>query len=172
MYEAQLLGNPVLSLQVMLRKLKSVYTYLPEVPLDGIFGETTLEAVLLFQRERFPPATGIVTQEVWNEIANEYAKHNGNIEKPRVLRAYPEEGDPLAFGEEGADIALFQLMFQAISEKISMITPEIPTGKFTETLNKNVKWLQSVAGLPLTGTLDRLTWDRLARLYEIYVTKL
>lgn len=171
MFEDELLGNPVLSLQVMLRQLKSVHDFLPEVPLDGIFGETTLEAVLLFQRELFPPATGMVTQDVWNAISNEVAKQRENIGTPRVLRAFPEEGDPLEFGEEGAEIALFQLMFQAISEKVSGILLEIPSGKYTETLIKNVKWLQSVAGLQVTGTLDRLTWDRLARLYEVYVTK-
>lgn len=171
MYEEKMLGNPVISLQVMLRALKSVYQFLPEVPLDGIFGESTLEAVLLLQREIFPPATGVVTQEVWNFINNEVVKHQENIEKPRVLRAFPEAGDPLEFGEEGAEIALFQLMFQAISEKVSDIIPETPSGIYTEILINNVKWIQSVAGLPVNGKLDRLTWDRLARLYEVYITK-
>lgn len=171
MYEDEFLGNPVVSLQVMLRQLKSVHPFLPEVPMDGIFGETTLEAVLLLQRELFPPATGVVDEEMWDFINNEVVKHKEKIEKPRVLRAFPEEGDPLEFGEEGAEIALFQLMFLAISDKVDEIIPEIPSGIYTETLTKNVKWIQAVAGLPIVGNLDRLTWDRLARLYEVYVTK-
>lgn len=171
MNNEDLRGNPVLSLQYMLRNLATIHDFLPFVPLDGIFGETTLEAVLLFQKEIFPPATGVVNQEVWEAMGEELVKEQENIEKPRVLRAYPEGGDPLIFGEERSEIALFQLMFQLLSQEISEIEEESPSGNFTKILENNVKWIQSVSGIPETGELDAKTWDRLARLYEIYITK-
>ena len=56
--EIRLIGQPVRSLQTMLRELSFLYDFLPRLTPDGIFGERTLEAVMLFQREFFPPVTG------------------------------------------------------------------------------------------------------------------
>lgn len=168
---SQSLGNPVYSLQTMLRSLSSLHDFIPPVPLDGIFGTETLEAVLQFQKELFPPATGVVNQDVWDALQQELTPHKENLEKPRVLRAYPEEGDPLEFGEERGEIALFQLMFQLLSTSLVGIAYDPPSGNFTEALQLNVIWLQEISGLPITGQLDQQTWDRLARLYELFVTK-
>lgn len=165
------LGNPVLSLQTMLRQLAEIHPTIPSVPLDGIFGEETLAAVLTFQKEMFPPATGIVDQEVWEAMNNELAVQQEFLEKPRVLRAYPEVGDPLEFGEERSEVALFQMMFQLLSQEVLGIENDPPSGLFTKELEENVSWLQGVSGLPITGQLDAQTWDRLARLYEVYITK-
>ena len=66
--EEEMLSNPVRSLQYMLRRLAGRYDFLPQLALDGIFGERTLEAVMLFQRELAPPVTGIVDQRTWNAI--------------------------------------------------------------------------------------------------------
>ena len=60
--EEEMLSNPVRSLQYMLRRLTGKYDFLPQLALDGIFGERTLEAVMLFQRELAPPVTGVVDQ--------------------------------------------------------------------------------------------------------------
>lgn len=164
------LGNSVQDLQKMLRDLSKVYEFMPLVPLDGIFGDETLEAVMIYQREFCPPITGIVNQEVWESIRNEQVKQEEKLAKPRVLRAFPEGKDGLDFGDEESEIALFQTMFSLLGRDLVEIQEESPTGLFTETLRKNVIWLQSISGLPTTGTLNRATWDRLARLYEIYVT--
>lgn len=162
------LGNQVTVLQEILRILAQTYHYLPQVPLDGIFGETTLEAVLLVQKELFPPVTGVVNQEFWEKIRGEALR----LERkpPRVLRAFPEGEDSLDFGDERAEIALFQMMFQLLGAEIAGIETDDPSGLFTKALERNIAWLQGISGLPVTGRLDRESWDRLARLYEIFVT--
>ena len=53
--QLHLIGQPVRSLQTMLRTISFAYPFLPRLTPDGIFGERTLEAVMLFQREFFPP---------------------------------------------------------------------------------------------------------------------
>ena len=52
--EIRLIGQSVRSLQTMLRELSFVYDFLPRLTPDGIFGERTLEAVMLFQRSFSP----------------------------------------------------------------------------------------------------------------------
>ena len=36
---------------------------------------------------------------------------------------------------------------------------------------ENVRWLQKAAGLPVTGCMDKATWDALSHLYEIFVVQ-
>ena len=66
--ERLFLDKPVHSLQYMLRRLSLDYDFLPELMTDGIFGERTLEAIMLFQRELYPPVTGVVDRGTWNAI--------------------------------------------------------------------------------------------------------
>ncbi len=163
------LGNPVTSLQTMLRELGKVYTFLPQIAIDGIFGEETMEAVLLFQKELYPPVTGVVTQDVWEAIRGEVEKFEEIIATPQPLRGFPEGDILFEKGDETGEIALYQQMFQLLSEEIEGIKADTPTGVFTENFRNNVIFLQEISGLPVTGQLDRQTWGRLVRLYEMYV---
>ena len=70
--QLHLIGQPVRSLQTMLRTISFAYPFLPRLTPDGIFGERTLEAVMLFQREFFPPVTGQVNQATWDAIVSLY----------------------------------------------------------------------------------------------------
>lgn len=168
--EESLCGNPVASLQTMLRQLGVHYPFLPIIAIDGIFGEETLEAVMLFQRELFPPVTGVVDLEVWSAIREEYTSKTPLYTTPKPLRTYPEGGVLLAPGEQNHTIVMVQTMMALLSNQIRDLTPEPTTGKFTQTLEENVKWLQKVSLLPQTGVVDQVTWERLARLYEIVLT--
>lgn len=170
MYKNLGLGQPVASLQTMLRELGKVYNFMPPIAIDGIFGESTMESLLLFQREVFPPVTGVVTKEVWEAIRSEVLKYREILDKPRVLRAFPEGNVYYQKGDVSGDIMLYQQMFQLLGNYLSGLVQEPPSGEFTENLRKNVIWLQNISNLPETGSLDRQTWGRLVRLYEIYIT--
>ena len=47
--------RPVWGLQYMLSRLAEKHPFLPRLTPDGVFGEKTLEAVMLFQRELLRP---------------------------------------------------------------------------------------------------------------------
>ena len=93
--QLHLIGQPVRSLQTMLRTISFAYPFLPQSHADGIFGERTLEAVMLFQREFFPPVTGQVNQATWDAIVSLYPARwfpastplpNPQLSKSRVFR--------------------------------------------------------------------------------------
>ena len=90
--EIRLIGQPVRSLQTMLRELSFLYDFLPRLTPDGIFGERTLEAVMLFQREFFPPVTGQVNQATWDAIAALYLQARARLAGPLPGRTYPKGG--------------------------------------------------------------------------------
>lgn len=62
------INRPVRSLQTMLRVLSTIFPALLNVNPDGIYGESTKNAVSAFQRFAHLPATGIAETETWNAL--------------------------------------------------------------------------------------------------------
>ena len=145
------------------------YEFLPAVVVDGVFGERTLEAVMLFQREFMLPVTGVVDSRTWEGIRNQWERTQQDRQEPRPVRAFPGGGRSASVGEQHPFMAVPQTMFQVLSQYINGITPGEDEGLHSGASVKNVRWLQEKAGLPVNGTLDQRTWDALSRLYEVMV---
>lgn len=65
-------GEDVLTLQTYLNRVSDVYTSVPKVTPDGIFGQNTAQAVRVFQGLFGLPVTGFVGAATWNTLANTY----------------------------------------------------------------------------------------------------
>ena len=167
--EREMLAQPVRSLQYMLRRLSETYAFLPEVVEDGIFGEQTLEAVMLFQRELHPPVTGIVDLGTWNAIRDKWQEALSRNPPARVLRLFPERGIQVEPGAEQDVMVLPQAMFQVLSKYFGGLKADVPDGLHGLASVANVKWLQRAAGMKETGIMDQAVWDMLTRLYEVFV---
>ncbi len=165
------LGKPIENLQFMLRNLGIYHDMLPIIAIDGVFGEETLESVMLFQREFFPPVTGVVTKEVWDKIREEEYKIRPELKNPRKIRLFPPGKSSFSWGDQGDSLFLVQTMFLLLGEYIHGIEKEAPTGEYTTILADNLLWLQVASRIPADSILDSLTWDRLSRLYELYITR-
>ena len=163
-------GVPVRSLQTMLRELSFHYPVIPRLIPDGIFGEHTLEAVMLFQRELAPPVTGVVDSRTWEAIRREWVKLERELVPPRSLRIFPGEGAQMLPGGEGAYMVLPQTMFQLLRRRLEGIVEDEADGQHGDASVQNTLWLQNLAQLEETGVMDRATWDMLSRLYELFVT--
>lgn len=65
-------GDYVSYLQTYLNRISDVYTEIPKLNVDGIFGNATLNAVRTYQRIMGLPETGVVGALTWNSIADTY----------------------------------------------------------------------------------------------------
>ena len=65
-------GQPIRSLQTMLRVLAQDDGALPNLVPDGIYGQETVNAILAFQRKYGLPTTGITDQATWDAIVPAY----------------------------------------------------------------------------------------------------
>lgn len=163
-------SNPIRNLQYMLRRLAGKYDFLPDLAVDGIFGENTLEAVMLFQRELFPPVTGVVDRNTWDAIVKEWSKWEQEQSPPRMLRIFPGEGREVQPGAGGGYLILPQMIFEVLRNKLEGIVSTPLDGVHGVESVQNTKWLQNLAQLEETGVMNRETWDMLTRLYELFVT--
>lgn len=165
--EREMVGQPIKSLQFMLRRLSRRYPFLPVLVPDGVFGERTLEAVMLFQRELHPPVTGAVDEGTWRAIQNEWLDLERELAAPRTLRGVPP-GVHVEEGREESYLYPIQAMFQSLSKILEGVQLEDINGVHSGTSVDNIRWLQRHAMLDETGEIDRETWDMLTRLYELF----
>nr|WP_317325328.1 peptidoglycan-binding domain-containing protein [uncultured Flavonifractor sp.] len=166
----RLIGQPVRSLQTMLRELSFLHAALPRLTPDGVFGERTLEAVMLFQRDFFPPVTGRVDQATWDAIAAQYLRARAELSGPLPFQGYPQGGVTVEPGQDSVHLSLAQTMFQALSNRLSGLEHSPATGRNDPATTHNLRWLQRLSGQPQTGALDQGSWNALSRLYTVFIT--
>ena len=65
-------GAKVQQMQQQLNAIAEVYTAIPQITADGIYGERTADAVRAFQRTFGLPQTGIVDYSTWYRISQIY----------------------------------------------------------------------------------------------------
>lgn len=169
--ERELLSRPVSSLQYMLRQLSFTYKFLPELAVDGVFGERTMEAVMRFQKAAGLPVTGTVDQATWNAIRNAWQAQQPRTGYSRATRIFPSEGIMVHEGETKEYLIVPQTMFNILAGHFEGIAPCEADGYNGPATADNIRWLQKAAGLPETGCLDTATWDALSHLYEIFVVQ-
>ena len=79
-----------------------------------------------------------------------------------------------ALGFEGyheMKIAIAQAMLCSLSKRVANFSPcqaDRTNGGGTQA---DLRTLQTLAGIPVTGALDRLTWEYLTRLYHLFITR-
>ena len=169
--EREMLADPVKSLQYMLGQLSKVYKFLPQLAADGVYGERTLEAVMLFQKEAGLPVTGTVDQATWNAIRNCWLEQRARTSYSRATRIFPSEGIQVKEGETKEYLIVPQTMFNILAKQFEGITPCEADGCNGPASAGNIRWIQKAAGLPQTGCMDTATWDALSHLYENFVVQ-
>ena len=163
--------NPIRSLQHMLNNLARTVPSLPRLAETGTFDESTLEAVMIFQRDHGLPVTGIVNQETWDTIIAEYYLNIFQTGTPPPLHVIPTGVDLVREAEYAPTIFIVQGMMKALSALVSNLEDTEVTGINSGNTSQNLRTLQKLAQLEITGILDRATWSILAHLYRIYVTR-
>lgn len=162
---------PVRSLQYMLNQLAIHDPKLIRLTVDGIFGERTLEDVMVFQREYHPPVTGVVDMGTWDAIRSAYQQTELQYGFPPPLNVLPCGTYTAIEGQECPPVLIVQAMFSSLSKVMTNFSPcKLSSCNDGET-PANIRIVQQLAGLPATGVLDRATWSYLVQLYQALVTR-
>lgn len=163
-------GRSVFDLQTMLRVISFQHSWLPRLVPDGMFGEKTLEAVMLFQRELFPPVTGVVDNAVWDAIVDVYQQSRSALSPPLPCCGYPSREYTISPGESCVHLGLIQAMFMALKRILEGLEEIETFGTMDDPTVQNICWIQRQNQAEETGIIDQFVWDTLSRLYTIFVT--
>ncbi len=160
-------GQSVKVLQYYLSVIGYFNDKIPQVSLDGVFGEGTQSAVRAFQKSAGLSPDGIVGRDTWNAIVNEYNKIKNtlpNLFEDTAESLYP--GRFLSIGVQGDDVATLQKFIKEIKK----IYPELPTievtGVYDDKTASAVSIIQSKNGIPVSGMTGPITWEKIYNLYK------
>lgn len=84
-------GEQVRHLQYMLSVLSEFIPQIPELEVDGIFGPATRNAVIAAQGYFGLPLTGVVDEDTWDELYDQYAGIENTALRSNV--SFPPDGD-------------------------------------------------------------------------------
>lgn len=153
--------QPVRSLQTMLRVLAEDDNRLPAVVPDGIYGPSTMTAVSAFQRREGIPVTGIVDQPTWDSIVDHYEPALIRIDKAQPIEILIDPGQVFRRGDSSPYIYLLQSMLTQLSQDHPTIIYPGHSGRLDDDTAESLSEFQRLAGLPVTGDFDKITWKHL-----------
>ena len=160
-------GQPIRSVQTMLRTI-AVFdaSYVPIIP-DGIYGPETMQAVAAFQRKHALPVTGITDQNTWEAIVAAYEPALVEVDAAAPVEVVWNPGATLGAGDQHPNLYLAQGMLAVLSEIYHSITKPSVTGILDEITADALSSFQMLSGLPMTGQLDGMTWKHLTLQYPL-----
>lgn len=161
------LGQPIRSLQTMLRVLaEDDPAHIPIIP-DGIYGPETVYAVTAFQRMHGLRPTGITDQQTWDAVVEAYGPAQVRLAEAEPLQITLNPGQVIRKGERHPHIYLAQAMLRVLAEVYSSVAAPNCTGLLDEATADALASFQLLCRLEATGHLDKLTWKHLALQYPL-----
>ncbi len=160
-------GNPVRIIQYYLAFLGYFNPNLPQISVDGYFGDETRDAILTFQKLYGLDIDGIVGRDTWNKIQDAYNSLFNSL--PDEYKRYSSliyPGYYITTGARGQSVEQVQKFINAISKQ----NPSIPSvdvdGIYGPSTEAAVKIFQTQNGITPTGQVGAITWNALAKGYN------
>lgn len=161
------IGQPIRSLQTMLRVIAEHSGQIPSLVPDGIYGPETVRAVSAFQRNHGLAVTGVTDQPTWEAIVAVYEPALIEQDEAQELRIILNPGQVIRKGERHPHLYLVQSILLVLSEAYGSIGAVTVTGILDDATEDALFSFQQLSGLPATGRLDKHTWKALALQYPL-----
>ena len=170
--EESFVGQSVRSLQTMLRVISEADGNIPSVVPDGIYGQTTMNAVSTFQRYHGLPVTGITDQQTWDKIVEVYEPAFVRVDKAQPIEIIFEPNQIFRRGDSSPYLYLLQAILLAMSDQYGLHPEPVVSGIMDAGTSAALAGFQALAGLPPTGELDRITWKYLVHHFTLYANRM
>lgn len=170
-------GRDVELIQIKLNRISTNFPGIPKIyPVDGFFGPSTTEAVRTFQEVFNLTPDGLVGRATWNEIQFIYNAvkrlYTVNSEGLRLGDVTTRFSSNLSEGDSGEGVLSVQYYLSYIALFVQSVLSTGLDGSFGPATANAVRSFQRTYGLPETGVVDRLTWDRMESVYYGIVSEI
>lgn len=161
------LGQPIRSLQTMLRVIAENDPSHPTLVPDGIYGPETMQAVSIFQRKHGLNVTGVTDQPTWEAITALYEPALVEQAEAYPLEIVLDPGQVIRKGERHPHVYLVQAILSVLSDAYESIGKPGMTGLLDDATADALASFQALSNQPMTGNLDKNTWKQLALHYPL-----
>lgn len=159
-------ANPILEIQLYLRDLSQLHPEIPIVYPIGSYDSKTQNAVREFQKKFNLDITGKVDLITWNAILKEHKNCIHCLRTPYSVSIFPNNVSEYKRGDTGNLIYILQIILRDYKRKYNNYVDVNLTGIFDEQTEKAIKQFQKFSNLPVSGILDRKTWNILNQINE------
>lgn len=164
-------GDAVIAIQRSLNEISNNYPAIPKVAVDGIFGESTENAVKTLQSIFNLTPDGVVGLATWYKIVYLYVGIRRlaelNSRGQQLLGLSFEYPNAISIGDEGDAVTIAQFLLSVISEFYYTVPFVSIDGVFGTDTQNAVKEFQRTFGLPVTGVITQGVWNAL---YDTFVS--
>lgn len=141
---------------------------IPRVNPDGIFSQSTEDALIAFQKKYMTSSpSGRADFKTWQELKRIAESSHVKLDPPEKISPfdiYLKDGK-VVIGDESDLVLLIKIMLRSISITYEHLEDTELNSIFdTDTENK-IKHFQSIHGINATGEIDKITWNALSRAY-------
>ena len=161
------IGQPIRSLQTMLRVIAENDPSHPTLVPDGIYGPETMQAVSIFQRKHGLNVTGVTDQSTWEAIVAVYEPALVEQDQAQPLEIILNPKQVIRRGERHPNVYLVQAILAVLSDTYESISKPGLTGLLDDATADSLASFQSLTGQSMTGNLDKNTWKQLALHYPL-----
>jgi len=161
------IGQPIRSLQTMLRVIAENDPSHESMIPDGIYGPETVSAVSTFQRIHGLPVTGVTDNRTWDTVVANYETALIEQQEAQSLQIILNPRQVIRKGEQHPHLHLVQAMLTVLAEVYESIGKPSSSGILDEATADALSSFQNLNGLPMTGHLDKHTWHHLALQYPL-----
>lgn len=161
-------GQNVRIIQAQLNRISDNYPAIGKQTVDGVFGQSTEDAVKTFQRVFNLTADGIVGKSTWYKISYIYVAVKKLAEltsEGEAIQdgAYP--GRPVRQGDRGLNVVIVQYYLSLASQYVPSVSEVALDGVFGSGTRAQVINFQRYYNLTPDGIVGRATWDKMYRLF-------
>lgn len=154
-------GQPIRSLQTMLRTIAQVDPQQISVIPDGVYSSQTSDAVRSFQENNGLNPTGVTDQDTWERIVEAYGPAQIETSPAQPIYITLNPGQTFRKGDRHHHINLVQAMLLVLSQAYPGFPIVELTGLFDDATEAAIITLQTLSDLPVNGVLDKRTWKHL-----------
>ena len=164
-------SNPqaIRNLQTYLRQISYDRPGRTAPPIDGVFDDVTLRALQEFQRDEGLPISNAADAVAWQRLYDAYLLSIAENRAPLSVVILPRspDNDLLRIGSLGFPVSAIQYMLRELALKHGVLDPVEPTGFYDDTTARAVREFQVRNNLPVTGEVDRMTWNEITSQYNV-----
>jgi peptidoglycan hydrolase-like protein with peptidoglycan-binding domain len=161
------IGQPVRSLQTMLRAIAQQGSYQTTVIPDGIYGPETTLAVTDFQKRNRLPPTGVTDFDTWTAISDAYDEAIIYLDQAENLEIILDSNQVIRIGERNPFLYVAQGMLLFLSDEYDEIIAPTVSGSLDGSTARSIASFQKLNNITETGELDKKTWKHLTKQYTL-----
>lgn len=163
-------GTEVRRIQVRLNRISTNYPSIPKInPIDGLFDQSTENAVREFQRIFNLTQDGIVGQATWYKIIFIYnaVKRLSELDSEGISASEfnQQYRRAISYGETGDPVRIIQYYLSAVANFYPTVPAVRVTGIFDDQTLEGVIAFQKQFGLDPDGIVGENTWNELYSAY-------